>query len=44
MIEYYLQHDEERETIAHAGQRRTLPDHTYSDRMQELVDIIRQYV
>ena len=44
MIEYYLQHDEERETIAHAGQRRTLTDHTYSNRMQELVDIIRKYV
>jgi spore maturation protein CgeB len=44
MIEYNLQHDEERETIAHAGQRLTLTDHTYSDRMQELVDIIRKYV
>jgi spore maturation protein CgeB len=44
MIEYYLQHDEERETIAHAGQRRTLTDHTYSNRMQELVEIIRKYV
>jgi spore maturation protein CgeB len=44
MIEYYLQHDEERETIARAGQRRTLRDHTYSNRMQELVDIIRKYV
>jgi len=44
MIEYYLQHDEERETIALAGQRRTLTDHTYSNRMQELVDIIRKYV
>jgi len=40
LIEYYLSHDKERETIAKAGQQRTLRDHTYYQRMQELVDII----
>ena len=44
MIQYYLEHDEEREAIARAGQQRTLKDHTYSKRVQELVDIIRKYV
>jgi spore maturation protein CgeB len=44
MIQYYLEHDEEREAIARAGQQRTLRDHTYSKRVQELVDIIRKYV
>src|SRR4030095_3962573 len=44
MIQYYLGHKEEREAIARAGQQRTLKDHTYSNRVQELVDIIRKYV
>jgi spore maturation protein CgeB len=44
MIRYYLEHDEEREAIARAGQQRTLRDHTYSKRMQELVDIVRKYL
>jgi len=43
MIEYYLEHDAEREAIAQAGQQRTLRDHTYYDRMQELAAIIRRY-
>jgi spore maturation protein CgeB len=44
MIRYYLGHDEEREAIARAGQQRTLRDHTYYKRMQELVDIVRKYL
>jgi spore maturation protein CgeB len=44
MIQYYLGHKEEREAIARAGQQRTLKDHTYSNRVQELADIIRKYV
>lgn len=40
VIQYYLTHDDEREKIAHAGQKRTLRDHTYFQRMQELVDIV----
>jgi spore maturation protein CgeB len=44
MIRYYLEHEEEREAIARAGQQRTLRDHTYYKRMQELVDIVRKYL
>ena len=40
LVEYYLSHDAERQAIAGAGQRRTLREHTYYQRMQELVDII----
>lgn len=39
-ISYYLAHEEERKTIAQAGQARTLREHTYYHRMQELVSII----
>lgn len=44
LIEYYLGHNKERETIAHAGQERTLRDHTYYNRMQELVKIVHKYM
>src|SRR5262245_12485562 len=40
LVEYYLSHAAERQAIAEAGQRRTLREHTYYQRMQELVDII----
>jgi len=40
MIQYYLEHEEERKAIAQAGQQRTLREHTYYHRMQELVDIV----
>lgn len=40
LITYYLEHEEERETIAKAGQARTLREHTYFHRMQEFVDIV----
>jgi spore maturation protein CgeB len=43
LVQYYLEHDDERETIARAGQERTLQDHTYALRMQELVDIVGRY-
>jgi len=36
LVEHYLEHAEEREAIADAGQRRTLRDHTYFQRMQQL--------
>ena len=39
-IKYYLEHDEERETIAQAGYRRTLRDHTYEKRFNEIFKII----
>ena len=44
LIQYYLEHVEERETVARAGQERTLREHTYHRRMQELVDILERYL
>ncbi len=44
LIEYFLEHGDEREAIARAGQQRTLREHSYYQRMQELVDIVRKYV
>jgi len=44
LIKYYLVHDDEREAIARAGQQRTLREHTYYQRMQELVEIVRKYL
>ena len=40
LIQYYLEHDDEREAVARAGQQRTLREHTYYHRMQEFVDIV----
>ena len=44
MIIYYLSHEEERKTIAEAGQKRTLREHTYSHRMQELTAILAKHL
>ena len=44
IIQHYLKHEPERATIAAAGQRRTLRDHTYRQRMGELAEIIRQHL
>jgi len=38
---YLLEHERERSQIAQAGQRRTLRDHTYARRMEELVEIVQ---
>lgn len=35
-IQYYLQHDEERERIRRAGYERTLKDHTFEQRFRQL--------
>jgi hypothetical protein len=43
-IQYYLEHEDERAEIARAGQQRTLRDHTYYQRMQELVDIVERHL
>ena len=40
---YLLEHEDEQAAIARAGQQRTLKEHTYFHRMQELVDIIERY-
>jgi len=44
LIQYYLEHDAEREAIAYAGQQRTLREHSYYKRMEELVDIVHTYL
>lgn len=44
MIDYYLGQEGERVAIAHAGQSRTLSDHTYYKRMQELGAIVGQHL
>ena len=44
LITFYLEHDNERRAIARAGQERTLRDHTYQQRMKELVDIMRKHL
>ena len=41
---YYLGHEGERSKIASAGQQRTLREHTYFNRMCEMVDIVRTYI
>lgn len=44
LINYYLENDREREAIAKAGQKRTLRDHTYYQRMKELLGIVERYL
>jgi len=41
-VQYLLTHDEERRRIGEAGQRRTLRDHTFSVRAEQLHEIIRR--
>lgn len=43
-IRYYSAHEPERKSIALAGQKRTLKDHTYFRRMKELEGIIYKYI
>jgi hypothetical protein len=43
-IQYYLSHNAEREAIARAGQQRTLREHTYFHRAQELAEVVRTYL
>jgi hypothetical protein len=42
LVTYYLAHKEERQAIARAGQQRTLREHSYLHRMQELVNIVER--
>jgi predicted SAM-dependent methyltransferase len=41
MIDYYLEHDDERETIRLAGHNRTKKYNTYTDRMKTMLDVIK---
>jgi spore maturation protein CgeB len=43
LIEYYLSHEPDRAAIARAGQQRTLREHTYQHRTEELIGIISKY-
>lgn len=40
-VQYYLEHDEEREKIAIAGYRRTVKDHTYDKRIEQMMDTLK---
>lgn len=42
LVRHYLDHPQEAEMIAKAGQARTLSEHTYAKRMQELVPILKR--
>ena len=44
LVQHYLAHDAEREAIAKAGQQRTLSEHSYYHRMQELTEILNRYL
>lgn len=44
MIRYYLAHPAEADSIARAGQARTLKEHTYQRRMEELVPILGRHL
>lgn len=44
IVRYYVGHPAEAAAIAAAGQRRTLRDHTWSDRMARLVEMIQHRI
>lgn len=44
LIQYYIAHPEEARAIALAGQARTLRDHTYQRRMEELAPVLERYL
>jgi hypothetical protein len=44
MIRYYIAHPEEARVIAQAGQERTLKEHTYKKRMNELLPLLERYL
>lgn len=44
LINYYILHPAEADAIAKAGQARTLRDHTYANRMEELKEILKRHL
>jgi spore maturation protein CgeB len=44
LVHHYINHPEEVERIAKAGQARTLREHTYAQRMKELVPILKRHI
>ena len=44
LVRYYLEHEDERLAVSRAGHERTLREHTYYQRMQELVEICETYL
>lgn len=44
LARHFLDHPQEAEQIAKAGQARTLREHTYAQRMQELVPILKRHL
>ena len=44
LIRYYIAHPDEANEIARAGQARTLHEHTYQRRMEELVPVLERYL
>lgn len=44
LIHYYIRHPEEATAIAQAGQQRTLREHTYQRRMEELVPLLQHHL
>lgn len=44
LIRYYIAHPQEASAIASAGQARTLREHTYRHRMEELVPVLETYL
>ena len=43
-VNYYLEHETQRREIAAAGQSRTLREHTYRTRMEDLLGILREHL
>jgi hypothetical protein len=44
LIHYYMKHPKEARLIAEAGQRRTLRDHSYEERMGDLIEVLKKNI
>jgi len=43
-VQYYLDHEEERAAIARQGQQRTLSEHTYEQRVQQIIEWVKPWL